>query len=87
MVNGRSWLIFFVVCFCLAFSAFYELIEWGVAVLSAQAAESFLGAQGCVWDTQTDMAFAPLGAILSLLLLSRYHDDQLRSLRPGYNRP
>jgi putative membrane protein len=80
VVNGRAWLNFFVLCFCLAFSAFYELVEWWVALLSAEAAESFLGTQGYVWDTQSDMGWALLGAVLSLLLLGRYHDRQLRAL-------
>jgi putative membrane protein len=80
VVNGKAWLNFYVVCFCLAFSAFYELIEWWVAVLSGESAEAFLGTQGYVWDTQSDMAWALTGAVLSLLLLSRYHDRQLLSL-------
>lgn len=78
--RSRAWCYFFIVCFCLAFSAFYELIEWWVALLSEQAAESFLGTQGYVWDTQSDMAFALLGAILALALLSRWHDRQLQAL-------
>jgi putative membrane protein len=78
VVNGRAWLNFLVVCFCLAFSAFYELVEWWVALLSEEAADSFLGTQGYVWDTQSDMAWALFGAVLSLLLLGRYHDRQLR---------
>jgi len=80
VINGRSWLNFLVVCFCLAVSAFYELIEWWVALLSEQAADAFLGTQGYVWDTQSDMGLALLGAILALLLLSRQHDRQLQRL-------
>ena len=76
--NSVAWRNFFVVSFCLGFSAFYELIEWWVALLSDEAAESFLGTQGYVWDTQSDMGFALLGAILALLLLSGLHDRQLR---------
>lgn len=75
-----AWRNFFTVCFCLAVSAFYELIEWWVAVLSETAAESFLGTQGYVWDTQSDMAWALLGAILALSLLGHRHDRQLRTL-------
>jgi len=75
--NGAAWRNFFVVCFCLAVSALYELIEWWVALLSDEAAESFLGTQGYVWDTQSDMFFALLGAVLALLLLGRLHDRQL----------
>lgn len=77
--DGRPsrWLGFLVVSVCLAFSAFYELIEWCAALLSAEAAESFLGTQGYVWDTQSDMAWALGGAILALLLLGRWHDRML----------
>ncbi|MGB5472086.1 MAG: DUF2238 domain-containing protein [Gammaproteobacteria bacterium] len=83
VVNGRVWLNFFVLCFCLAFSAFYELVEWWVALLSDEAAEAFLGTQGYVWDTQSDMGWALLGAVLSLLVLSRYHDRQLQDFIRG----
>jgi putative membrane protein len=80
VVNGAAWRNAFVISFCLAFSAFYELIEWLVAMLSDDAADAFLGTQGFVWDTQTDMAFALLGAVVALLLLSRVHDRQLVKL-------
>lgn len=77
--NSARWRDFFIVSFCLGFSAFYELIEWWVALLSDEAADSFLGTQGYIWDTQSDMGVALLGAILALLLLSRTHDKQLRA--------
>ena len=73
-----AWRNFFIVCFCLGFSAFYELIEWWVALLSDQAAESFLGTQGYFWDTQSDMAWALFGAVSALLLLGRLQDRQMR---------
>ena len=78
VVNGRAWLNFLIACFCLAVSAFYELVEWLVAVIVGGPAEAFLGTQGYVWDTQSDMAFALLGAISALLLLGRVHDRQLQ---------
>ena len=80
VVNGTAWLNFYIICFCLAFSAFYELLEWWVAIASGESAEAFLGTQGYVWDTQSDMWFALIGAILALMLLSNYHDSQLRNL-------
>ena len=82
-VNGRGWLNFLVLSVCLAFSALYELFEWGVAVATGDSAESFLGTQGYVWDTQSDMAMALVGAILSLALLSKLHDAQLAVLQSG----
>ncbi|MGR9087963.1 MAG: DUF2238 domain-containing protein [Gammaproteobacteria bacterium] len=80
IVRNQSWVNFFVVSVCLAVSAFYELIEWWVALLSEEAADAFLGTQGYVWDTQSDMAFALVGAMLSLATLNRLHDRQLASL-------
>ena len=76
--NSARWRDFFIVCFCLGLSAFYELIEWWVALLSDEAADAFLGTQGYVWDTQSDMGYALFGALLALLLLSRLHDRQMR---------
>ncbi|MCP4873961.1 MAG: DUF2238 domain-containing protein [Gammaproteobacteria bacterium] len=80
VLTSAYWRNFFTVCFCLAFSAFYELIEWAVAVVSERGAEAFLGTQGYVWDTQSDMAFALSGAIVALLLLGPWHDRQLRDI-------
>ena len=76
--NSVRWRNFFIVSFCLGFSAFYELIEWWVALTSNEAADAFLGTQGYVWDTQSDMGLALLGAIVALLLLGNVHDKQLR---------
>lgn len=78
--HGRM-LSFIIVCICLAISAFYEFIEWWVAVASGSAADAFLGTQGDVWDTQWDMFFAFCGAIVALILLSRYHDKQLLKIQ------
>jgi putative membrane protein len=77
--RGR-WLFAVSAAFCLAFSAFYEMIEWWVAVIGQAEAEAFLATQGDVWDTQWDMFLALVGAIASLLLLSRVHDRALARL-------
>jgi putative membrane protein len=79
-LGPSRWLPFVVVCFCLAFSAFYELIEFWTALASGAAATDFLGTQGDPWDTQWDMQLALIGAIVSLLTLSRLHDRQLADL-------
>lgn len=79
--NSRAWMNFFIISFCLGFSAFYELIEWWVALLSSEASESFLGTQGYVWDTQSDMFLALIGAVVALGVFSRWHDKQLAALR------
>ena len=77
VVNGKAWLILIIISVCLAFSAFYEMIEWWVALLSGEDATAFLATQGYIWDTQSDMALALIGAISALLLLSKLHDNQL----------
>ncbi|MDX1507575.1 MAG: DUF2238 domain-containing protein [Woeseiaceae bacterium] len=78
--TSRAWMNFFIVAAVLGISAFYELIEWWVALLSDEAADAFLGTQGYVWDTQSDMAWALSGAIIALLTLARIHDRQLAGL-------
>ncbi|RLA21213.1 MAG: DUF2238 domain-containing protein [Gammaproteobacteria bacterium] len=83
LVVGK-WLFFIVVCICLAISAFYEFIEWWVAVAEGGAADAFLGTQGDIWDTQWDMFTAFCGAIVAQLLLSQWHDRALsRLLKPN----
>ena len=79
LVRGK-WLFFLVVCVCLAFSAFYELIEWCAALLGGDSAESFLGTQGDVWDTQSDMFLALVGAITAQVLLGRTHDRSMEQV-------
>lgn len=79
IINIETWRNFFIVCFCLGFSAFYELIEWWVAILSNDSANDFLGTQGYIWDTQSDMAWALFSSIIALTLLRKYHDNQLKS--------
>ena len=76
-VTGRRMLNFVVVSVALAISAIYELIEWGAAEIMGQGADEFLGTQGDVWDTQSDMLMALIGAIVALSLLSRWHDQHL----------
>jgi len=73
-------LSYLVVSVCLAFSAFYELVEWWAAIALGQDAESFLGTQGDVWDSQWDMFMAMCGAVAALLVLSPWHDRQLARL-------
>jgi putative membrane protein len=83
VVSGKGWLAFIIVSICLAISAFYELIEWWVALMSGESAEAFLGTQGYIWDTQSDMMYALTGAIMALLLLSRWHDRQIKLVARG----
>ena len=75
-----GWLFLLVTSVCLAFSAFYELIEFGTALAVGESAEAFLGTQGDVWDTQWDMLMALIGALTAQLLLGRLHDGQLAKI-------
>lgn len=80
VVNGSTWQSFIIISICLAFSAFYELIEWWVALATGEDAEAFLGTQGYIWDTQSDMGLALIGACSSLILLSGWHNKQLKNV-------
>ncbi len=73
-------LAFLAACVALAFSAFYELIEWAAALALGAGATDFLGTQGDVWDTQADMFCALVGAVAALSLLSALHDRQIAAL-------
>jgi putative membrane protein len=75
-----NWLNFIVVSIALAISAAYEFIEWGVSLLTGEGGDSFLGTQGYIWDTQSDMLYATIGAILALIILSKSHNKQLKTI-------
>ncbi|ULC59612.1 DUF2238 domain-containing protein [Flaviramulus sp. BrNp1-15] len=81
VINSDKWLNFIVVCIALAISATYEFIEWGVSLTTGEGGDSFLGTQGYIWDTQSDMLFAAIGSIVALILLSKVHNKQLKSIK------
>lgn len=80
-LQSGKWLFALVLLGCLGISSLYELFEWGVAEILNQGAEAFLGTQGDVWDTQKDMFMAFIGALVSLLLLSKYHDKAINNIK------
>jgi putative membrane protein len=80
VLRRKKWLPFLVLSICLGISAFYELIEWWTALASGAAAIDFLGTQGDIWDTQSDMFCAFIGAISALLFLSALHNRAIRKL-------
>ncbi len=77
VIKSKAWLFFIVASICLAFSACYEFLEWWTALIGGGSAESFLGTQGDVWDTQWDMFLALVGAVLAQLSLKKIHEKQL----------
>lgn len=76
-VRSGGWLTYFVLSSCLAFSALFELIEWGATVAAGAEGGAFLGHQGDIWDAQWDMLCAIVGSVTSVVLLSRAHDRSL----------
>ena len=80
VVAKRGWLAFLTVCFCMAVSAIYELLEWAAALISVEASESFLGTQGDNWDTQNDMFCALIGATVAVVLLRIPHNRSMAKL-------
>jgi putative membrane protein len=83
IVKKGHWLSFLTICACISISVFYEFLEWFVAIVSGQSAESFLGTQGYVWDTQSDMLYALIGAICMVVFASKIHDKQIAKLKSG----
>ncbi len=78
IVKGKKMLAFIVTCIVLAISASYELIEWAAALMLGQGADEFLGTQGDMWDTQSDIFFALVGALIAQIGFGRLHDSQIK---------
>lgn len=77
IIAYKSFFNFIIVCICLAISAAYEWIEWGVSLATREGGDAFLGTQGYIWDTQSDMLYATIGAICALVFLSKIQDKYL----------
>ncbi|PWA04097.1 DUF2238 domain-containing protein [Flavobacterium psychrotolerans] len=81
VIANKSFFNFIIVSICLAISAAYEWIEWFVSLATGDNGDAFLGTQGDIWDTQSDILFATIGAIVGLVLLSKIQDKQLQNLK------
>ena len=79
-LSSRRMTAFLSICVVMMASSFYELVEWWTALLLGQGAYEFLGTQGDIWDTQSDMFYALIGAATAMLALSRLHDRQMAAL-------
>lgn len=82
VVNGKNWLGFITVSIALAISALYELIEWFVSINTGESGDAFLGTQGDIWDTQSDMLTAFIGAIIAIVLFSKIQQKSIARLNP-----
>ena len=80
VVQKKTWISFLTVCVCLSISACYEFLEWFVAILSGQSGDAFLGTQGYIWDTQSDMLYAMIGAICMVIFVSKFQDKAIDNL-------
>lgn len=67
-LKTTGWIGFISVCVAEAISAVYEIIEWLASLGNPADTEAFLGTQGFIWDTQTDMFMCLLGAIIAVLV-------------------
>jgi len=85
IVKHKSWLSFLTVCVCISISVFYEFLEWLVAIIIGESADSFLGTQGYVWDTQSDMLYATIGALCMVIFISKIQDKQIEKMRSTRN--
>jgi putative membrane protein len=75
-----KWLAFISVAVPLAFSALYEIFEWLASLSNPTDTEAFLGTQGYIWDTQSDMFYCMIGSIVALILLTRLHNRFLSKI-------
>ena len=80
IVPFKGWREFFSISSVLAGSACYEFIEWWASLLLGSAGDAFLGTQGYVWDTQSDMFLCLVGSLVAVFMLGKYHDRQIASL-------
>lgn len=87
LVRG-GWFVFVLISMILGFAAFYEFIEWWSALLLDPAGgDAFLGTQGDVWDAQSDMLWAGIGATVGLAALSRLHDASMKRAEGALSAP
>jgi putative membrane protein len=80
IIANKKWIPFFLLCIAMFISSIYELIEWMVAVLKGESADAFLGTQGYIWDTQSDMLFAFIGSIFAIIFLSKKHNELISKI-------
>lgn len=67
-LRTTGWTVFLAICVAEAISALYEIIEWLASLSNPADTEAFLGTQGYIWDTQSDMFMCLIGATLAVIL-------------------
>jgi putative membrane protein len=77
IIQHRTWLAVLTVAVCMSISVLYEFLEWGVALATGESADAFLGSQGYVWDTQSDMLYATFGAICMIVFWGKKQEKEI----------
>jgi putative membrane protein len=85
VIQSKSWLAVLTVTVCMSISMLYEFLEWFVSINSGESGDSFLGTQGDIWDTQSDMLFATIGAICMVITLGKIQDKQVSKIQASGN--
>ncbi len=85
LVNSIIWTNLFVVSFAIALSAIWEIVEWIMVVIliyfdAKRPASDFLGTQNYIWDAQSDILFATVGAMIAILIFGKYHEEKIKQL-------
>ena len=81
VVRSIKWLNFVVVCIAMGISVTYEFIEWAVSLGTGEGGDAFLGTQGYIWDTQSDMLYGTVGAIFALISMGKIHNRQIEKIK------
>ena len=85
VIKKHGWIPFLTIAVCGLISLLYELLEWLVSVSSGASGDSFLGTQGDVWDTQSDMLFAVVGATCMVVFMAGLQDKIIKRIKPPLN--
>jgi putative membrane protein len=83
-LTSTTWVNLLSICVAQSASSFYELIEWLISALYGSAGDSFLGTQGDVWDTQSDMLFCLIGALAAILMMGKIHNKAIEKIKTLY---
>jgi len=80
-----SWLLPIEIAF--SFGALFELIEWGVSVVTTKkTGETYVATQGDVWDAHKDILLAAIGAAITMLFTYMMHRRKKnKENKPSFN--
>ena len=74
VTTNLYWNNFLSFCVAMSVTAVYELIEWLFILLlgNNEYTNDVLGTQGYIWDAQSDMLMACIGAILTIVFTRKH---------------